>query len=275
MAVRLKDFIEGRVRRLRRVMAEAKLGALVVTDGADVRYLTGFSGSDSVLVLAPCRKVLVTDSRYVEQIRRECPGLTLHSRKGPMSAAVGEVLSKFQSKSFQVGIEADCVTVSEFDAYRKALGRGVKKVARQVYPLRELKDDWEVSQIRKSVRIAEASVLAALETVKIGMTEQELAARLDYEMVRRGGGPTAFKTIVAFKGHAAEPHAQPGQAKLKKGMPILIDWGATLNGYRSDLTRCWCAGRIPPAFSDAYRRVLEAQLAAIQTIKPGVTLSES
>ena len=139
-------------------MAEQGLAGLIVADPLDVRYLTGFGGEDSVLVLAGRRRVLVTDSRYVEQVRQECPGLTMHVRTGPMASAVGEVLGKAgllaasgsrsrargKRAEATVGIESDSVTVRAFGAYRKAVGRGLKAIDGLVVGLRSCKDEYEV-----------------------------------------------------------------------------------------------------------------------------------
>ena len=112
---------------------------------------------------------------------------------------------------------------------------------------------------------------SVLQWMRPGMSEREVAARLDYEMCAGGAEEPAFSTIVAVGGHAAEPHARPGSGSWRMNQPILFDWGACVGGYRSDLTRCYVAGKIPAAFKDAYRWVLEAQLAAIASVKPGAT----
>jgi len=236
----------------------------------DVRYLTGFSGEDSVLVLAGNRNVMVTDSRYVVQLKQECPRLGVHERKGVMAEAVATVLGKKQGK---VGVEAESVTVGQYGAFRRAVGHRLKAVGALTAEIRLKKDKWEIQQIRRAVRIAEEAMVAVKEWIAPGITERQVAARLDYEMAIRGSEGPSFKTIVAFGSHAAEPHAKPGMKKLKRGEPFLIDWGAIWKGYRSDLTRCFVVGKIPTAFADAYRWVLKAQVAAINAVASGVPLS--
>ena len=271
----LKIFIARRVKRCRESMAERQLDALIVTDPVDVRYLTGFAGGDSHLVLTATRRVLVTDSRYTLQVRRECPGLALHLRKNDITQAVAQVLTRSKrppKRPLVVGIEAEHVTVSQYRNYRRAVGKGLKSVKSLVAPLRTCKDPYELSQIKKAVRIAEDAMRALIGWLKVGMTERELAARLEYEMSRRRSTAAGFETIVAVAGHAAQPHAQPGNTRLKKNQPMLFDWGATVNGYRSDLTRCFVAGKIRPAFAEAYQWLLEAQSAAIEAVRPGAAL---
>lgn len=284
MAVtRLKHFVAGRVKRLREKMCEKELDALIIVEPVEVRYLTGFSGDDSVLIITARRKVLVTDSRYVEQIRQECPGLAIKIRKGPISEAAGEVLGRWdlvperssgKKKVPLIGIDPDNVTVSQYKNLRKAVGEGIRQTKSLVSELQQCKDDYEIKQINKAVRVAEAAIKELSAKLKIGMSEREAAGQLEYEMARLGGAPAAFESIVAWGQHAAQPHARPGNARLRKGQTILIDWGATIEGYKSDLTRCYAAGKIRPAFADVYMCVLEAQLSAIDTVRPGVGLAE-
>jgi len=171
-----------------------------------------------------------------------------------------------------VGIEADHVTVGQYRKYRRAVGKGLKSIKSLVAPLRACKDSYELSRIKKAVRIAEDAMRALLEWFKMDMTERELAARLEYEMSRRHSTAAGFETIVAVAGHAAQPHAKPGNTRWKKNQPILFDWGATFAGYKSDLTRCFVAGKIRPAFAEAYQWLLEAQTSAIEAVRPGAFL---
>ena len=222
-------------------MIEQSLDGLIVVDPLDVSYLTGFGGEDSVLVVTAKRKVLVTDSRFSVQARQECPGLPVHIRKGQINEAVALMLQRFfksKRKPPAVGIEADNITVSQFRAYRKIVGKGLKSVKPLVTPLRQRKDDYEITQIRKAIRVAQDAMTQTIRLMKVGMSEIEIAARLEYEMTCRGSIGTAFPTIVAAGARAAQPHAIPGKNRLRKNQSILFDWGARINGYRSDLTRC-------------------------------------
>lgn len=285
---RLKECVNRRIRRCRKVMAERDVDVLIVQAPVDVRYLTGFSGDDSVLVVTSNRKVLVTDSRYDQQIRQECPGLSIYLRRDTMANAVAAVLerlgrsgqkhkrktAKKKVSSLRIGIESESIAVDEYQRYRKAIGRDLKSVANIVQLLRLHKDECEIAQIRQAVRVAEQAMAEVLDWIEPGFSEQEVAAYLNYQMARRCGGPPAFDTIVAYGGHGAQPHARPGKNRLRSSHTLLFDWGASVNGYRSDLTRCYVTGRIPPVFAEAYQRVLEAQLAAIEEIRPGVAIKQ-
>jgi len=258
-------------------MARSGLDVLIVVNPADVRYLTGFSGDDSVLVLGPGRKVLVTDTRFVEQARQDCPGLKVFLRKSDVPEAVGEILDRSKGsakKTRKTGIESDHVSLRHYQAYRRVLGKNLKGVKPLVTPLRICKDSYELTQIRKAVKIAEAGMRSLHKWWQIGMSERELAARLEYEMYQLGSERTGFDSIVAVGGHAALPHAAPGNRRWGMNQSLLIDWGAKVCGYRSDLTRCYVAGKIRPAFADAYRRLLDAQMAAIEEVRAGATLRQ-
>jgi len=277
VSVQLKKFVAARRRRLRDAMARQSLDALVVVDPADVSYLTGFGGEDSVLVLTPRRQRLVTDARFPEQIKQECPTLPFYLRQGAMSEAVATVLAPMRAKTRQpwrIGIEADHVSVSHYRAYRRAIGKELHHIKPLVAPLRQCKDDYELRQLRKAVKLAQEGMQALHRWAQLGMTERQLAGRLEYEMASRGSTEAAFPTIAAVGPHAAQAHAIPARHRWRAHQPILFDWGATVNGYRSDLTRCYVAGTIRPTFAEAYQWVLEAQLAAINKVTPGVPLCE-
>lgn len=281
--VSTKKYFTQRLRHLKRKMQEKGYDGLVVVDPADVWYLTGFTGGDSVLLLYGGRKMLLTDSRYVEQVRQESPGLPIHVRKkGGITEAAGEVFSRWLTKAKPkqkpaVAVDRNAVTIGLYKQYQKALrkaGAALKLDEGLVKQLRMIKDTLEIKYIRKAARIAEEALSETLEYMETGISEIEIAARLEYEMMRRGGGPIAFESIVAFGGHAAHPHARPGNKKLRKNDTLLFDWGASVNGYRSDLTRCFARGKIRPVFTDVYQALLEAQLTAISTIRAGATLKE-
>lgn len=276
--LKIKPFISARLRRCRSMLAEKQLAGLIVLDPADVSYLTGFQGDDSVLVLTAGKRLLITDTRFTVQAHEECPGLPLLLRKEPMTEAIAEAYGKLQPGrrgwTRPIGIEKGSITLGQYQTLRKKTGRTLEPVEGIVTELRQAKDGYEIAQITKAIRIAEDAFVALRDHIRLGMSEAQLKARLEYEMSVRGSTVPSFPSIVAFAGHAAQPHAIAGNARLRGGQPLLCDWGATLNGYRSDLTRCLAAGRISPVFAEAYQLVLEAQLSAIQAVKPGAALAE-
>lgn len=280
-AVSLKSFVTARLRRCREQMRDRALDALIVVNPVDVRYLTGFTGDDSILVITATRRVLISDTRFTIQIQEECPELSRHIRKNVvMSVALKETLNKLFSKWRKrnppvVGIETESLPIKQYKVFKKTVGSGFREAEGILSSLRLCKDAYEIKQTRLAAKCAQDSMKAVLRQLKIGMSEIEIAGLLDYEMSQRGGRPPAFPVIVAYGGRAAQPHATPGKARLKTNQTFLFDWGATVNGYKSDLTRCYGTGKIPPVFRDAYQWVLEAQLAAIKAVKPGVRLMDA
>jgi Xaa-Pro aminopeptidase len=177
----------------------------------------------------------------------------------------------------QIGFVADHVTVAMLGLLRKALRPVAARLVRVdnvASDLRLRKDAREIDLIRQAVRIAEEAFLAFRRTIRLGQTEAELAARLNYEMGRRGASGPSFPIVVAEGPNSARPHAEPGKRVVKPGSAVLFDWGATYRGYCSDLTRVLFAGKITRRFQKVYDIVLEAQQQAIRGLSAGRIISE-
>ncbi|MBL8746254.1 MAG: aminopeptidase P family protein, partial [Phycisphaerae bacterium] len=140
--------------------------------------------------------------------------------------------------------------------------------------LRLLKDASEIAAITRGAKIQQAALLATLPTIRPGQSERQIAARLEFEMKSRGADGLSFETIVAARANGSKPHYRPGGEKTAKGKPLLIDWGARVEGYCSDMTRTFSIGSWPRKLKEVYRVVLEAHLAAIDAVKPGMTCGE-
>lgn len=265
-----KKTAQTRLGRLRRQLRGQALDALIVTNPANVTYLTGFLGEDSWLLVGP-RTVLVTDSRYIEQAHDECVGGQIHQRTEPMIPAVAGLLNRWKQVA-TVGIEDTC-TMAQFRAIRKALKKNktLKAVGSPVGPLRQIKDADEADQVRRAARAGWTALARALAHLRPGLTEGELAGELESQMRRMGLRP-AFDTIVCFGPNGSRNHHQPGSRKLRKADTILIDFGVRRNGYCSDTTRTFAFGKAGEEFTRAYEAVRAAQQAAIEQIRPGAAL---
>jgi Xaa-Pro aminopeptidase len=263
-----------RRKALRRCAAQ-EADSLLVSRPEDVRYLTGFTGDDSVLLLAKGSACLITDGRYDEQSREECPDLEICIRKGPMTTAITDWVRA--RSAARLGVQAEHVTVSLLGRLRRGLrSRKTVPVTGLVSALRVTKDDSEVRAIRRAVRAAEQAFRELLGEGRrgfVGKSERAIAARLDYRMRLAGASGPSFETIVAAGAHGSLPHYRPGSTVVRKGDPVLIDWGAKVGGYCSDLTRVVFAGRIPPEIARIYEVVLRAQRAGAAAIRPGVRMS--
>jgi len=254
-------------------LAGAKIGALLVTRGQDVRYLSGFTGDDSFLLTGSGWTVLLTDGRYAEQAARECPGLEIRVRTGSMTAALKDALAARRVRS--LGVQSEHMTLQLHDALRKA-ARAVRlrPVTGAISPLRQVKDAAEIRAIRQAVRVAERAfrqLTGRGRKAFVGRTEREVAAELDYLMRLGGASGPAFETIVAAGAHASLPHYRPGPTRIRAGQAVLLDWGAVVDGYCSDLTRVVFTGRIPPKLAAAYEVVQKAQAAGVAAVRPGAS----
>ena len=252
------------------LFTEPKLDALLVTSLPNVRYLTGFTGSNGTVVLfRDGSATLVTDPRYTLQSQQQT-NCRIRIAKGPITKTIAPVLEKARVR--RIGFEGDHMPVARFEVLRKALPSRAEFISSTgaIEALRMVKDAAEIEQIRASVETNSDALEAALERFEPEMTESELAAEIDYQSRRLGADGPSFDTIVAAGERAALPHAHPGAARIRRGM-VLIDMGAFRNGYASDMTRMVHVGRARPQYRRMYGAVLEAQLAAIAAVRPGIT----
>lgn len=264
--------------RRRHVLAAVKkqgVAAMLVTKPQDVRYLTGFTGEDSFVLLAPAATTLLTDRRFSEQSAQECPDIERLMRGGPMYAAVADVCRKLRLR--RLGVQGGHMTLNGRDLLEKAVPRGKAVPLTEILaPLRIVKDAGEVAQIRKAVRAAQEGFKAILAMGRrrwIGRTEREIAAELEYRMRLAGADEPSFETIVAVGPHSSLPHYRPGSTRVEAGSFVLIDWGARVAGYCSDLTRVVFAGKIPPQMAQVYEVVLRSQAVGIRACRSGVRAS--
>jgi len=252
-------------------LKERNLGGSLITDRANVTYLTGFCGDDSWALIIGRRVWLLTDSRYTEQAKGECVGCKIIQRKDSLVAEVAKIVSRFKSAGV-LGIE-NTPSVAVYDKVRKKLKAGFKKTGNLVKQLRAIKEPAEVADIRKASSIADAALDRALKRLKVGMTESELAGRIEFE-IRKAGAVVAFETIVCFGANVSQPHHIPGKRRLRKNNTILIDFGAKYKGYNSDKTRCFAVGKVKGGFQKAYDAVALAQKTAIDLIAEGVSAKD-
>lgn len=272
----IRDSTDPYALRLRRVRAELRgrgVDALLVTNPTDIHYLTGFHGEDSFALISTRKPVILSDSRFNEELDAVSDRARIVKRSGPMLGAVTDLLSTI--KLDRLAVQSEHTTVQFYDAIGKAIGKKrLTAEQRVIAPVRALKDDSEIKLIRKAIRIQEQSLQSTLEELVVGETELALCARLEQHMKIRGSSGPAFGPIVAAGANAARPHARPGKLKIKTGRVLLVDWGATWHGYKSDMTRTYCLGTWPRKLAHAYDVVHEAFQQACIAAKPGMTGAE-
>ncbi len=272
--------VSGRLDRLRDTLPAAGVEGLLVTAAANVRWLTGFTGSAGLLLVTPHRAVLTSDGRYrtqsEEQVTEagaaEAVDIVIGGAQAQRDAAVaawGDVTN--------LGLEADDVSWSGQRSWDAAFGSGVSLVPTRgcVEALRLVKDAGEVARMERAAAIADdalASVtplLARAETESV--TEAYLAAALDHAMRARGAEDSAFETIVASGPNSAKPHARPSDRRIRAGDPVVIDFGAIYEGYRSDMTRTFSVGGEPTGeLGRVFSVVAASQRVGVAAVGPGV-----
>jgi Xaa-Pro aminopeptidase len=254
------------------LFAESELDALLITNLHNVRYLTGFTGSNgAVLLFEAGPAILFTDPRYTVQSQQQV-NCRVRVAKGALTKSILQEVDR--SRVLRLGFEQDNLTVLQLESLKKDLPvrTQLEPVTGFVERLRMVKDAGEIARIRASVLANSRALEAALKRFRIGMRESDLAAEIDYGNRKLGADGPSFDTIVAAGDRSALPHAHAGATKIGPGI-LLIDMGAFRDGYASDMTRMVHVGRATPKYKRAYRAVLEAQLAAIAAVKPGATAS--
>jgi Xaa-Pro aminopeptidase len=266
-----KEIIKKRIRAVRRELNTRKIDCLIVTKAANVTYATGFLGDDSWAAITKGKVYLLTDSRYTEQARAECPDCAIVERTDLMAEALRKLLEKLKSVK-TVTVEKS-LSLAEFGVLKKHVKVRIKPVADIIETIRGCKDGAEIKTIEAAGSIATRALRQTLGYIKPGIAECEAAGMLDFQ-IRKLGAKNSFETIVAFGPNASRPHHQPGRKKLKRKDTVLIDFGAKYKGYCSDITRCFVIGGREAFYKKVYDVVEQAQGAAIKMIKAGVKMKD-
>jgi len=262
-----------RIDCLRYALRQEPVDAFLVSDPANVTYLTGFRGDDSYLLLDQDHLFLVTDSRYTEQAAAEAPQCEIVKRDGSIIKETAKAFGRLGAKS--LGIEAASMSVSSFRDLAEAL-EGVEPLPKKglVEKLREVKDEGEIERIRKAAALADATLTALRGQIVPGMTEREVANRIDFSLREAGARRPSFEPIVAARQRSSLPHAQATDARLAPGDAVLIDWGAERDLYSSDCTRMFFLAAPDARWREVYATVRRAQELAIEAIRAGAGLRE-
>jgi Xaa-Pro aminopeptidase len=266
-----------RLQRLQSELGESDLHALLVTHLPNVRYLCGFTGSAAALLVGARETVLFTDGRYRTQAKEEVKGArVLVARKSPPVAAAEWLTARQKAGQQRVGIEPESITVG----VRERLVTAVKgKVRLRAAPplierARMVKDADEIVCIRRAVDLGASLFRTACKRIRPGVTEVEVAAAMEYEARCGGAEGMAFPTILAAGARSAIVHGRASGARIPRRGFVVCDFGVILAGYCSDRTRTVHVGRASTEARELYEAVLEAQQAAIATVRAGVTAAE-
>jgi Xaa-Pro aminopeptidase len=258
-----------RADRLVAEMRARELDALAVTAPANVRWLTGFTGTNGACVATPRERLLLTDFRYLEQAAAQAPGFEI-VRAG--RDLLGELATRLPRG--RAGFDDLDVSVRAHERLAERAGTGVELVAAGgiVERLRAVKDIGEIERIAAATDLATAAFERLLEGGLAGRDERELALELEHRMRLAGAEDPSFPSIVAHGAHGALPHAEPRDVAIRRGALVTVDWGARLDGYCSDCTRTLAAGDVEQVGDRpraVYELVLGAQRAALAAVEPG------
>ncbi len=262
--------------RIKKLLNDVGAGGLIVVNSEEsgqpgTKYLSGFSGTSSILLITPKQKILITDDRYNLRAKKESPDfkVVILKSKGAIST-LGEMLKKFKIKSVLI------------DGYETSYGfvENLKKVLPKIkiisqngalQELRVIKDEEEIKLLKKAAKISSEAFRKFLPLIKPGVTEKFLAEKLDELCKKEGADEMAFPTIIASGKNGAIIHAMPSDRKIRNGELVVIDWGVKYKGYVSDTTRTIAVGNISLKLKGIYEAVYEAQEIACGKIKAGVT----
>lgn len=244
------------------------LDALIITNPQNRRFLTGFTGSAGVCFVSKEHAILATDFRYYTQVEQECDDFELAEIGYDFIGNLPDILKKMGAK--RVGFESTHLTVSEFESYKEATP-DVEWVPTQnlVEDLREVKSVAEIETLRHAIKVTDLAFSRALQSLKPGITEKAFQWALKQALFDIDGREPAFDIIVAAGPASAKPHARPSDAPIPKGVPIVIDMGALVDGYHGDMTRTIVMGEPDETYRKIYDIVLRAQQAALDGIRPG------
>jgi Xaa-Pro aminopeptidase len=258
-----------RADRLAEVVAERELDALLVTDLVNVRYLTGFTGSNGLAVVGRELRRFVTDFRYVEQAAEQVDGF---DREQAPQEFLNALADGWPDGELRLGFDDEDVSVRRHTRLRELLPDRIALVPAGglVEKLRAVKDAGEVERIRAAAALVDEVYGVVREQGLVGRTEREVALAIEDEMRRRGASAPSFPSIVASAERGALPHAVPTDATIPAGTLVTLDVGAVLDGYCSDCTRTWATGELPEDLAAAYDLVRRAQEAALDAVRPGL-----
>ena len=271
------DF-KARQQKLRGHLATTRFDGLLVSHLPNIRYLCGFTGSAGLLLVEESGSIFITDVRYDTQAHEEVKAAkVIIARKSPL-LALGELLAKWRKRSrgWTIGLEEEHLTIAEKKRLAKARPAGVrlKDAPSMIERFRMVKDEDELGRIREAVALGAKIYERALETLRPGAKEVEVAAEMELAARRGGAEEMSFPTIIASGARSALPHGRASGQAIPSGAFVVCDFGVILSGYCSDQTRTVWIGDVPESARQAYEAVREAQQAAIDAVRPGIAVGE-
>ncbi len=263
-------------------LKELNLDAVILTDGYNIHYLTGYKGHEGYLLVTKSGRWILTDSRYTEQAEREALGVTCVDIKlEGYAATVKRLFTESgllqDGKSHRFGFENKEISYERYKKLSDVLGESVEliELGDLVNALRMVKNEEETKKLAKAEAIGDIAFEHICKVLKLGMTEQEVALEIEVAMRKNGASGLSFDTIAASGINSSMPHAVPTDKVIKEGEFLTMDFGCVYEGYCSDMTRTVFIGKEPfKEQLEVYNTVFKAQTEALKYIKPGITCNE-
>ncbi len=269
---------QARQAKLREYLATTRFDALLISHLPNIRYLCGFTGSAGFLLVEEAGSVFFTDVRYDTQAHEEVKGPKVVIARKSVLEGIGEFFARRhrRTKARTIGIEADHFTITDKKRLARSLPSGItlRDSPPVVERARMVKDADELGRIRAAVRLGATLFDRALEVIRPGIKESEVAADMEFSARKAGAEQMSFPTIIASGARSALPHGRASDNAIAPGGFVVCDFGVILSGYCSDQTRSVWIGGMTSEARRAYEAVREAQLAAIEAVKPGVATGD-
>ncbi len=263
-----------RINQIRDVLSQYSCDAFLSFAPVENRYFSGFTGSTSAILITQNINYFISDTRYDEQASNEVFNFSIRIIQGNIEKEVFNLIRLLNLT--RVGINPENINLELAEKLQQNSPAELVSIKDELYGLRMVKASTEIEKIKTACKITETSVSKCLESLKEGITEKEIAAKIDYEFRLNGADGSAFDTIALFGKNSSLPHGKPTDKKLSIGDIILIDCGCSYKGYCSDLTRTFVYGAVPGLwFLDIYEIVLSAQLKALSILGPGVETNDA
>lgn len=260
-----------RITRIRERLQAEGADVFLVSSAVNRRYLTGFTGSAGLVWISGTRQALLTDFRYVEQVKAECPDWELIQIEN-YNESLKKLIEDDGVK--KIAFEKDYVTVKQIEEWREKLSPQFLGVSGWAEELRMIKSEAEIENIKRAAKIADDAFAELLPKIRSGVTELDIALELEFLMRKRGASAMSFDPIVASGPRSALPHARPTDRVFSVGDFVVFDFGCVVNGYCSDMTRTIVIGEPEEQHLLIYDLVLKAQLTSLEAVGPGKTGAE-
>lgn len=252
--------------RVIEILEEKQIDAIIVSNGYNMRYISGFSGATGYLYLSRNKKAVLTDSRYTIQAKEEAKDFQVYQVEKKYTDLLREIMKG--DGATKVAIEGKDFLCYDLEVWKKDLDFVTwTMLGEELSMLRAIKLPEELAKIKKAEEIGDSAFSKILDIIKPGITELEVAAYLEFYMKQNGAEGLSFDTIVASGVNSSKPHAVPGRKKIEKGDFVTMDFGCIYEGYCSDMTRTIVVGKASQEQKKVYKTVLDAQLAALSYIK--------